>query len=63
VTEQRVEHVQRLARGRRDQPGVERAVAIRQMRVDLESWALAVVRVQPPGGAAEAGRLEELAIR
>ena len=63
MIEQRVEHVQRLARRRRDQLGVERRVAIGEVRVDLEAGSLAVVGVQPRGVTAEAGGLEELAVR
>ena len=37
VVEQRVQHMQRLARRRRDQLGVEWPVAIRDVRVDLEA--------------------------
>ena len=37
VIEQRVQHVQRLARRRRDQLGEERAVAVRKVGVDFEA--------------------------
>ena len=63
MVEQRVEHVQRLARRRRDQLGVERRVAVREVGVDLEAGSLAVVGVQPGCVTAEAGGLEELAVR
>ena len=36
MIEQRIEHMQRLARRRRDQLGVERRVAVGEMGVDLE---------------------------
>jgi len=63
VVEQCVEHVQRLARGGGDQLGVERRVAVRQVGIDLEAGSLAVMGVQAGGIAAEAGGLEELAVR
>jgi hypothetical protein len=63
VVEQRIEHMQCLARGCRNQLGVERAVAIRQVGVDLEAGPRAVMRVQASCIAPEAGRLEELAVR
>ena len=62
VIEQRVQHMQRLARRRRDQLGEERSVAIRQVRVDLEARPLAVMGVEAAGVAAEARGLEELAV-
>jgi hypothetical protein len=45
MIEQRVEHVQHLARRRRDQLRVERRVAIGEVGVDLEAGSLAVVGV------------------
>ena len=63
VVEQPVEHVQRLARRRRDQLGVERRVAVGEMRVDLDSGSLAVMGIEAAGIAAEAGGPEELAVR
>jgi hypothetical protein len=45
VVEQRVQHVQRFARGRCDQLGVERAVAVRDVGVDLEAGPWAVMGV------------------
>ena len=63
MIEQRVQHVQRLARRRRDQLRIERRVAIGEMGVDLEAGSLAVVGVQPRCVPAEAGGLEELAVR
>ena len=63
MVEQRVQHVQRLARRRRDQLGVERPVAVRQVGVDLEARPLAVMGVEAAGVAAEACGLEELAVR
>ena len=56
VIEQRVQHMQRLARRRRDQLGVEGPVAVREVRVDLEARLLAVVGVETAGVAAEAAR-------
>ena len=58
VIEQRVEHMQRLARGCGDQLGVERSIAIREVGVDLEARPLAVMRVQAPGVTTKAGRLK-----
>jgi hypothetical protein len=48
MVEQRIQHMQRLARGGRDQLAVGRTIAIREMRVDLEPGLLAVVDVAPP---------------
>lgn len=43
--------MQRFARGRRDQLGVEGRVAIRDVRVDLEPRRLAIMRVETTGVA------------
>ena len=62
VIEQRVQHMQRLARRRRDQLGEVRPVTVREVRVDLEARPLAVMGIEPAGVTAEAGGLEELAV-
>src|SRR3954447_26070376 len=62
VVEQRVQHVQRLARRGRDQLGVERPVAVREVGVDLEPGLLAVMGVEAARVMAEAAGLEELTI-
>ena len=62
VVEQRVQHMQRLARGRRDQLGEEWPIAAREVGVDLEPGPLAVVGIEAAGVTAEAGSLEELAV-
>ena len=62
VIEQRVQHMQRLAVGRRDQLGEERRVTVRQVGVDLEPGLVAVMTVKAAGVPAEAGRLEELPV-
>ena len=46
VIEQRVQHMQRLARRRRDQLGVERCVAVGEVGVDLEARLVAVMGVE-----------------
>jgi hypothetical protein len=62
MIEQRIEHVHRHARGGGDQLGVERPIAIQEMRVDLEARSLAVMRVQAPGIAAKAGSASNNAV-
>ena len=62
VVEQRVQHVQGLARGGRDQLCVERRVTVGDVGVDLEAGSLTVMSIQTCGVAAEACSLEELAV-
>ena len=63
MIEQRVQHVERLARRRRNQLGVEGAKAIRDVGVSLEAGFVTVVGIQIGGGTTKPGSLEELAIR
>ena len=63
VIEQPVEHMQRLAGGRRDHLGVERRVAVGEVRVELEPGLIAVMGIEAAGVAAEAAGPEELAVR
>ena len=62
VIEESVQHMQRLARGRRDQLGIERRVAIRDVRVDLEPRLLAIMRVETTGVASRSSGLEKLTV-
>jgi len=62
MVEQRVQHMQRLACGSRDQLAVEGAVAVREMRVDLEPGLLAIVSIEVAGVTTEACGLEELTV-
>src|SRR5271166_6384970 len=63
MIEQRVQHVQRLARGSRDQLGIEGAIAVRKVSVCLEARLVTVVGVQIGGVTTIPGSLEELAVR
>src|SRR5208283_5280829 len=60
MVEQRIEHMQRLARRCRDELGEERPIAVGEMGVDLEPRLLAVVSVEAAGGTAKPAGLEEL---
>src|SRR5271166_292565 len=62
MIEQRIEHMQRLARRCRNQLGEERPVAVGEMGVDLEPRLLAVMSIVAAGGAAEPAGLEELPV-
>src|SRR5208337_1226577 len=62
MIEQRIEHMQRLARRCRDQLGEERPVAVGEMGVDLEPRLLAVMSIETAGGTAEPTGLEELPV-
>ncbi len=63
MIEQRVQHVERLARRRRDQLGVEGAIAVREVGISLEAGLVTVVEIQIGSSTTRAGSLEELAIR
>src|ERR1700692_196604 len=63
MIEQRVQHVERLARRRRNELGVEGAIAVREVSVSLEAGLVIVVGIQIGGGTTRPGSLEELAIR
>ena len=62
VIEESVQHMQRLACGRRNQLGVEGRVAIRDVRVDLEPRLLAIMRVETTGVASRTASLEKLTV-
>ena len=62
VIDQRVQHVQRFARRRRNQLGEVRCVATREVSVDLEPGLHAVMGIAAACVAAKSSRLEELAI-
>ena len=63
VIEQPVQDMQRLARRRRDHLGVERRVAVGEVRVELDAGLVAVMGVEARRVAAEAAGPEELAVR
>ena len=63
MIEQRIQHVERLARRRRNQLGVEGAIAVREVGISLEAGFVTVVGIQIGGGTTSPGSLEELAIR
>jgi hypothetical protein len=54
VAEQAVQHVQRVAHGRVDHFRMERAVLIRDMRVERDRWIAAILGIDR-GGCGVAG--------
>ena len=62
MVEQRIQHMQRLARRCRDQLAVEGTVTVREMRVDLEPGLLAVVSIEGAGVTTKSRGLEELTV-
>ena len=62
LVDQRVEHMQRLARGRGDQLGEVRPIAARKVGVDFEPGSQAVMSIETAGVTAEPGCLEKLPI-
>jgi hypothetical protein len=62
VIDQRVQHVERFARRRRNQLGEVRSVAAREVGVDLEPGSQTVMRIEVAGVTAKSSSLEELAI-
>ena len=63
MVEQRVQDMECLARRRRNQLGVEGAIAVREVGVSLEAGLVTVVGIQIGGSTTIPGSLEELAIR
>ena len=63
VVEQPIKHMSGFARRRRDHLGVERCIAVREVRVELAPGFIAVMGVDAACIAAEATGPEELAVR
>ncbi len=63
VVEQPVEDMRGFAGGRRNHLGVERCVAVGEVRVELDSGFIAVMGVDTAPVTAETAGPEELAVR
>ena len=63
MIEQPVEHMHGLARGCRDHLGVERRVAVGEVRVEFDAGIVAIMGIVTAGIATEAASPEKLTVR